>query len=398
MHVRFKLVVAVLFVALLLAACGKGTPAPTPTSVPSTPVSQAQTAPTKAPTAKPTPTKAMKKDETKQEPTVAPTPTASAMEEMPGEAKAGMPEFKMATEKPEFKSFRAHMAVRVQIPQKDVDITLFSMELTQTQDPSAQRIVMKNVSGSEEDAQQMEIIQIEQDTWMNLDGSWFHTSGEEVPSVADDINLFDPGDVEASRWEKVGKEKVAGVDTIHYRFVSTDPKELGAMEEGDLIAQALGSDDRWTVTPKKLSLDVYATKDDMVMKNTLVWSGTATNGKETVDFNTTFEYAVTEVNTDITIEPPEDAQLPEEVIPLPEGAQVTAAMGGLRMYQVPGAKMEEVVDFMNQQLPAQGFSIEDSQNFGQVATFTVVKDGQKHVISITMGDDGTPQIMIQSGE
>jgi len=290
------------------------------------------------------------------------------------------------------------MIMRVEFPQKSRGVTLFSMDMAQQQKPPAQQIVMESMQNAAKgEKQRLEIIQVGQESWMNLGGQWIRSSGQEMSSITQALDFFDPGQFDA-HWKKVGKEKVAGVDTTHYQVTMQENKGLHSLGNGELVASALGSKDTWTMTPKRGSVDVYATRDGVLMKSLMVWEGTATNGQDTVEVKEIFDYRITEVNKNLSIKLPKKGQQPQEIIPLPKGARIQMTTQNLRIYDVSGATLKEVIDFLTTQLPTHGFTIVQKQDYGVTAMFVVTKDHKSYTLTVAKGNAGHPRVMIQMGK
>jgi len=310
-----------------------------------------------------------------------------------------MPHF-VTTDQSTFKSYRAHMTVRIEIPQKNINTVLSSMDIAATRNPAAEEITMKTAKEMNNGQEQVvKFVRIGKTVWMNLNGTWMQVSSQEMSSMTKKLNFFDPNDI-SDHWKKMGQEKIAGVETTHYRLELDQNQDWmnGEFVDVDTLNKVLGGNQTWTITPKKLFVDIYATKDGVVMANQIHWQGTVSDGQNTFDISESYEYSISDINADITIEPPAQATTEEEVIPLPEGAALQVSMGGLRTYTVPNVTVADVAAFLQQELPNQGFTITNKQNLGQLFSITAEKEGTRYSINITAGDNNSVQIMIQTAQ
>lgn len=202
------------------------------------------------------------------------------------------------------------------------------------------------------------------------------SSGE---SASDPTAMFKPGDVlgglnKARRVEQ--GVTVNGVKTDRYTFDETG------------ISSGVFS---------KASGDVWlAQEGNFVVK----YVGTATGkmlmfGGDT-DGTATWDYQLEAINTLAAIELPEEclAQKPADDIPVPAGATDKAQFGGMITFKTTNT-VDQVIEFYQTQMPAQGWTEGEASEFGGMRTLTFTKDDRSLNIMISSGDDGVSVIITE---
>lgn len=376
----------------LLVACGGQSSAPgnaTPSSETSSDSSASPTATILAPTETPSPT-------------ATPAPTATAT---PGETTTTLPAFRLPEDVADIQDARLHYVVRVRAEEGDIstieeDTALVEWTMELTREPPARHIIMEGalaalgagVTGNE--APQVELIQIESDTWVRMGDQWILVAQQEAPSVEDDLgNILQM--VSLGALEAEGRETVNGFETVHYHAewnaaVLGEPMTLGFL---GAFVEALGGDVQ--VQPEQVVLDVYATEDGLIVKSVYQIHHQVSQGDQSASLVEEILFEVQAVNTGITIEPPSEAEVPETSVPLPEGATLQSAFAGTLVYGVPGATLDDVVAFYDEALPQNGFTvIQRAIMAGQGGFIQAEKDGTVYQIVIGADAEGNASITI----
>ena len=143
--------------------------------------------------------------------------------------------------------------------------------------------------------------------------------------------------------------------------------------------------------------DIWVAQDgNFVVK----YTGTATGKVELLgsDANSTvtWNYQLEEINTLSSIElPPECvAQKPADDIPVPAGATDKGQFGGMITFKTTDTA-EQVAEFYQAEMPAQGWTEGEASEFGGIRTLSFTKDDRSLSIMISPGDDGTSVIITE---
>lgn len=254
-----------------LAACSTTeTPEPTATAVPPTATVVEPTATTAPPS--PTPT-------TPKEPS--PTPTPSEEAEAPD---------LQADALAELESYRAQITWQMDTAESaGQDMTI---NIAETRDPQARQIIL---SGMDVDIQ---FISTPEDAWVNVGGQWQSVPGGNLETflgemtfvTSEDINALAAANQEGD-YTFIGTETVNGIQTRHYRI------NVNSEEWGDIAGTAdvnTTKGDVWVADESDLpSFAVRFTVESEVEIEGE--TGTAT-----------LTWEVQEINTDFTIELPEE--------------------------------------------------------------------------------------------
>jgi hypothetical protein len=270
--VRRWLLLTIGFLTLIaLAACTTAeTPEPTATSVSSTATAVEPTATTAPPS--PTPT-------TPAEPS--PTPTPSEESEAPdlqADALAGL------------NSYRAQITWQMDMAESaGQDMTI---NIAETRDPEARQIT---VSGMDVDIQ---VISTPEGDWVNVGGQWQSVPGGNLETFFGEMTLVTSEDIntlaaasQEDDYTFVGTETINGVQTRHYR-IDVDSDEWGDIAGTTDVSTTQG--DVWVADESDLpSFAVrFTVESEVEIEGEM---GTAT-----------LTWDVQEINTDFTIEPPEE--------------------------------------------------------------------------------------------
>jgi hypothetical protein len=230
-----------------------------------------------------------------------------------------------------------------------------------------------------------------------FEGTWRTAQrSNAILSMAD--NPFVPPLVEFSiglgEAEEVGVEIINGIEAIHYR--SNDPQfflKVAGLEttEGQEIESV--QMDVWIATDGNYILlyEMTATINDAVDFN-------ATRDQVRVDQNISWEFEVYAIDSEISIEIPEDAPEPgaavvpgfdEGEFPLPTGAEMKTNVFGQTEITTTLSE-DEVVNFYQQKLVELGWKIEG--NFG---LYEATKDELHFSLATIIDDQGKTKVQIK---
>ncbi|HID35134.1 MAG TPA: hypothetical protein EYP25_11330 [Anaerolineae bacterium] len=397
-HNRVLILLTALLLVFALAACGGGekestsAPARDTAGVTSTPAQEAAATMPPTPTPEPpTPT---------PEPTNTPTPepTPEPIEELSG----SFQEIEDVVDSYRSKS-EVHYIISGIPDSEDINVTMeYVTEWTKADNPAgfnmAMRMTMSGLDNMEGD--EVQIVMIDDTAYVKFDNKWVSMARDEMdaPSAleVEDVlqGLVNP--------QRVGMEKVNGIETIHYSF--SDITNYDFLLQGFL--QENLKDEYISMRPKqaKSQGDIWVAKDGgyLVKMDVRTYAELEfiVDGEELspaiLDFRMYNE--VTKVNSDIRIEPPEGAPKPGEVdvpgfdpgtFPIPEETRIEGSVAGMTSL-VSQLGADEVSKFYDETLAALGWTKQE----GFMPTWT--KDGYSFNILINPNEDGTTSIIIMT--
>ena len=251
-----------------------------------------------------------------------------------------------------------------------------SMELTTefVRDPPAQRIVMRDLQG--EDDESVESIQVGDTNYIKFGEEW--TAIQSADQEITEAGEFWTPDTFLGEGEGkyLGKEKVNGLDTKHFRYDRSaflGSGMLGSLEEGQA--------DVWV-----------STKHNVYVRVEMHVVGVDEDGNK-VTF--TLESNLTSINEPITIEPPEGVEkpgLPDDV-PVMDDAEELSAFGTITTYKVK-RPTADVVEFYKKEMPANGWKlgeimIETMMDFtkeDRKTTVMISEEGEYSSVTVMMGE------------
>jgi hypothetical protein len=243
----------------------------------------------------------------------------------------------------------------------------------------------------------METYQIGQDMYMSLgeEAGWMRVATDDSPLESSMLGILSNDDIfgNLNDLKRVRPDqRVNGVDSRHYQF---DERALSA------AVQAFGND----ITAKG---DIWVAKDGgYVTKYVLTMqfkdnSEAGSMGGYLVEGAVEMAYEVKDVNTDFTIELPDDITAGStltgfegQTFPLPEGSRIQAASNDFTMVEADAAG-NEVAAFYEEALPALGWTKDEqgSMSFGDMTSLTFTKDGKQLTLVISADPQtGKTQVM-----
>ena len=279
-------------------------------------------------------------------------------------------------------SYRSTFHVRMEADDGTVEEIIIEQEAIR--DSRAQRMVMRNEG--EEGAFSIEMIQIGDTQWMNFgEGNWMQTAVGEDEAGFEEGMIYSVDDFTSSAedqdYEYLGKEKVNGVQTRHYRLNMT-ALAMSALTSGSDVDEV--NAEIWVADES--DLPEFPIRFVMEFHGEIIEEGkqgTMTLTQEVYDINVKF-----------TIEPPEEASetgLPDDVPMYPDATEVTAFAGFVNFHVADD--VDTVTAFYDDELQSAGWTKGDSDFFP-----TWAKDDRSLQLMITAGDEGGSDVMITLGE
>ncbi len=264
------LTVGFLTLAALAACTTTETTEPTATSVPPTATAVEPTSTTAPPS--PTPT-------TPEEPTPTPTPGEEAeAPDLQADALAGLD------------SYRAEIAWQIDMEESaGQDMTI---NIAETRDPEARQITMIGMNVD------IQFISTSEGSWVNIGGQWQSVPGGNLEAFLGEMTLVTSEDISAlatanqeDDYTFVGTETINGIQTRHYR-INVNP------DEWEEIAG--------TTDVKTTRGDVWVADENNLPSFAVRFRVESEVEIEGEPGTTTLTWDVQEINTDFTIEPPEE--------------------------------------------------------------------------------------------
>lgn len=310
-------------------------------------------APTKVPKA--APTKTMKKEQ--------PTPSPKGEDEML--------DISAVSELSRFDSYRLSQRISWQQEGGTKESMTFLIEFVR--EPPAGRYVVTSGGG----AHQMEIIRIGDSNYMGVDGKWRLTQVSS-DSFLEQAGWWGQPDalLAPAKGKYLGKEKVNGLDTRHYRY------------EGNVLLPIKRLD-----KIEKVTADVWvSTKYDVYTKVIIAWERVdQEGGKGTLSMEST----LIDINEPITIKAPEGVKKPTmpDDVPVAEDAKNLTLMDNVISYQVSRPE-EEMIAFYKREMPANGWQEQkspvpvmlDFTKGSRTAKIVLTRQGQMTVVNIVTGE------------
>ncbi|HOU15565.1 MAG TPA: hypothetical protein PKZ84_20880 [Anaerolineae bacterium] len=267
----------------------------------------------------------------------------------------------------------------------DGKVEEFSIEEEATRDPVAQRYTMTSAD------QSIEFIRVGDTQWMRLGEDWMQTSvsaDEEIGQFgqfAQPDQIFSTTDKDAYKY--LGKETINGIKTRHYQLKenmwnttwSLTAKEV---EEGSLELWVADENDLPKIAVRFEAKVKGTFEDDRKGELFLTWE-------------------IFDVNADITIEPPADAEgmgLPEGLELCPDSSDLTV-MGKMTIFTCAGT-VEDTAAFYTEALKNAGWEVDGEVTSLEGMMMGNWKKGDETLsLTITKDDDTNgSNVMLTLGE
>lgn len=363
-------ITALMLMALLVGCGGKAT-----TPAGETPVAPATIA--QQPVSQPAPTKVPPTD------TPAPTQAPAAPTETPVPVED-------VTQLPWLKSYRTRVTIETSgEAYADQQTNKTEMVGEFVKEPPAVRYV---ITGSKpEDS--MEMIQIGNESWVKFGDSWMQSTQESLPKFDEQFMVFHPEEL-TEGWEtatKVGREKVNGIDTTHYRF--DKPAMLKFMFDEETRARYENLD--------TVQIDIYLADEGYIVKMVTQMAGKGVDENKpdlAGEIKTSFE--VYDLNAPIEIVAPSVPSPTEGLgftIPEPAGAKQAWSQESMVMYTVSGMTMAEAAEFYKKGFTDQGLKFVEDSSMTTDAFASLEFQGEKAKVSVMISPDqstGSLAVMI----
>lgn len=293
-------------------------------------------------------------------------------------------------------SYRYTMNIRAETADGTVQET--TMEIAATRDPAASHTILSG-GAMQETEMDFEIIQIGDQQWIKYGEDWMQTEVVEEDPFDFQENLpFSMEDLDEETLDKaefVGKETVNGLPTRHY-VVGTDAIE----------AEILGWE-RMVDNVEDASMDVWIVDEGdlppFAVKMIVDVTGIAPEDNTDALVNFRMSVEITDINADITIEPPEVSEsggLPEDIPAYPD-TQNQVSMPGMVTFETMDA-FETVVEFYISEMEAAGWNLEDGRMSAETMDMqTWTKDTRTVQVMISREEEAeltSATIMIQGEE
>jgi len=252
----------------------------------------------------------------------------------------------------ELESYR--MKIEFRFVNADGSDGVQTIEIAHTQESSAEHTVMSGMTDDDQSID-MEIIQIGSQQWMLWGEDWIYSEvqeGEEdFVSDASGIDEFDVEDLADAKY--LGKETVNGITCRHYEF----DEESAIFAEAGMVGDVEEAHaEVWIANEKSLP--------SFIVRYEIEANGKATEESPIEKFFMTMN--VTDVNTDIKIEPPTGAETSGEDggtggdgstgdVPVMENAQNKAVIGNIIFYEA-ATDFQSVVDFYAIEMESKGWT------------------------------------------
>lgn len=253
-----------------------------------------------------------------------------------------------------------------------------TLEVEETREPAAQRMVITSEGGNNPGT--VEMVRIGDMAWICApDSGCFQTqmSDTATPEFGEAI-LFTPDELSISDYRYVGQDTVNGVRSRHY-ILTLPPEALMGKVQGSVTATQA---DVWIADGA--GLPAYVTRF------TLSWEGTNDEGKK---IRGDWTWEIYDVNQPITIQPPEGAPTQPEDIPIYPGATSQSLMGNTIMFSSTDP-VEKVAEFYRAEMPRQGWAAGEENAMGSIVLQEWTKGDRQVSLMISAQDEGGCSVVI----
>lgn len=253
--------------------------------------------------------------------------------------------------------------------------------------------------------QDFQLISVDDTTYMKVNDQWITAPRDQMGK--DESMAFNIDDFVASMDElkRVGKEKVNGIDAIHYQY-----KDSSMFEDalnGVLEAQLKENEnvDQFEAVDTTTSGDIwiarkgnYPVKAEIKMEATFKAKDAANGASKEVHIKGYTVVEITDINGDITVEPPAEAPKPDEVslpgfesgaFPIPEQTTIEGSFGGMTNL-TSQLSADEINAFYDEELPKLGWTKQGDM----MPSWT--KGDNSFILMVTPNDDNTSTIIIMT--
>lgn len=267
------------------------------------------------------------------------------------------------------------------------------MEIAYTRDPKAEHTIMTGGMGGGS-VESVEIVQIENQQWMKFGTEWMYSEvaeGEEDFS-SDAMAFEDISEADLAGAKDLGKDTVNGIRCRHYEFDETMAGFAADIETED-VEEVYG--EIWIAAEK--GLPAFMVRYEVEMSNKATDDAPAEKMYVTMN--------VTDVNSDIVIEPPAEAEAATGTeagegtgdavgdVPMMPDAQNQTIMGDIIFYDIESS-FQAVVDFYAAEMESAGWTKEaTTMSIENLLMETWSKDGNSLQLTIT-AEEGSDVVSV----
>ncbi len=253
--------------------------------------------------------------------------------------------------------------------------------------------------------QDFQLISVDDTTYMKINDQWITAPRDQMGE--DESMTFNIDDFVSSMDElkRVGKEKVNGINAIHYQYKDSSMFENAL--NGVLESQLKDNEDisQFEAVDTKTSGDIwiarkgnYPVKAEITMEATFKAKDADNGAPKQVHIKGRTMVEITDINGDITIEPPAKAPQPGEVslpgfepgaFPIPEQTTIEGSFGGMTNL-TSQLSADEINAFYDEELPKLGWTKQGDM----MSSWT--KGDDSFILMVTPNDDNTTAIVIMA--
>jgi hypothetical protein len=248
------------------------------------------------------------------------------------------------------------------------------------------------VEGPEGEGGIIEMYMVEDTMYMKMEDQWMSMPATDQDLDSDAFISADAMLEDLCGWKKEGRDKIDGIDVVHWTFTKEDIEECMPADElagmGEL-SQASG--------------DLYIAEDDnYVVLMEMVFEGEdlemdmGDTEEDAKAVRMEMRYETTDVNEPFTIEVPaeatESSSLPDD-IPVPEGTEGVNNMFGMITF-TSETSAEEVFAFYQEEMPNNGWTEASAEAMTGLWMLEYTKDSRTASFMISEDDSGNASVMI----
>ncbi len=293
------------------------------------------------------------------------------------------------------RSFHKYESMVVILPNQGKQYAVYEIESDYVQGQGVREIVKENGQVV------YQRITVGKMTWMGAEGTWIAIAEDAAPDdPADTLSVFIPASAWGEDWKPQGTASIEGLTA--QRFVM-DSAVSPWTWLGDALVDALQSVPELQgishFQVQRSQGEVWVLPDGTMVKADYRLQGEAEKDGQKIPATVEFHMALSNINADIQITPPPEvsgASGQKAPIPLPESAELQMQTGNMSMYTIPDLSIAQVMQFLDQALPQQGYQVLSKNGSDTAGWLLQVKtpQGATYTVMIQQGDDGATNVMI----
>lgn len=295
-----------------------------------------------------------------------------------------------------FRTYRTHLLFTVALPDDGQQYPVMEVR-DEVVSGQAEHMVLSGQG----DGGPMEVIVVGDKAWMRSgDGNWLLLGGDQVEQIVAAPETYLP-DFADAHWENAGTVTLEGLSLSHYvldltEYIAQAEANNWFYTASSVVAALAGA----TYTIDEGKSEVYVLPDGLIFKAFYTLTGTATlpdGSTKKVQMHNIFE--ITDVNADFQITPPPESEgaSVNAPFPLPPNATVVAGMQSMQIFSVPGATLDEVMAFLEENLPVAGFTITGKLGSTDTGYTLTISGNGKTYTAIVAAEGGSVSISIMGG-